>query len=394
MSRSYRITKAAILIAGLLLLSAISRSYVAAANLLHYQGRLTAGGDTPVPDGSYNVNFALYADSLSGAVLWEETATIETNNGLFSHALGSAAALPAGLFVEQDTLFMEITVEDEVVAPRSRLVGVPYTLSAAGLGVRRENGALAMRTTPDGHALALYDTSGNVTAQLHGDDAGELVLTDPSGPLTIEMRANLTGDDAVVLPESAISTDEMYNEPGLASTTYSAGVTLVTGVMNDLVTLDIAIPTAGYIVVQGKCYLRLSGTTGPNTALVQIDENEGGGSQFPYYQEAGLGGYVNTDVNFFPVFVSRVYYRQAGVHTFRMEGRANHPPPAVAVSWDHVLAATFFPTSYEEVKAVVSDPAGFDNPMPITFDPRTASERPGEYYEVDLRELERKAKKE
>jgi hypothetical protein len=379
--------------AGLTLPIIATRPQAAMPDLVHYQGRLTDSQANPLSDNDYLVVFALYTDSLAGNRLWQEEATIHTQSGLFSHTLGSGVSLPPGLFAENDALFLELTVEGEAISPRTRLVSQPYALAAGALSVDWDPGSPAMRTTTDGQALIVYDSTGQVSARLEGNDgAGKLILADARGSRSIEMRTDLTGDACVVLPDSSIDDEELLNEPGIAASTHSIGVTLVTGVMTDLVTVDINIPTAGYIVLYGKCYLQLSGTTGSNTALIQIDENEGGGSQFPYFQQAGLAGYVNTETNYFPVFVTRIYYKDAGGYTFRLEGRANNQPPALAQSWDHVLTAVFYPTSYEGVKAIVSDPAGFADPVPITFDPDTAPLREGTGYEVDLRELERKAR--
>ena len=153
-------------------------------------------------------------------------------------------------------------------------------------------------------------------------------------------------------------------------------------------------PTRGFqpTKLEGKCYVQLSGTTGPNIALVQIDEEEGGGSQFPYYTLAGLGGYVNSNESYFPVYVTRVYWKQQGIHYFRMEGRANHAPPAQARSWDHVLTATYYPTSYGVVSKVSTSPDGHPNAVPLDItDPQDPTGR-SRFYQMDLRYFEQQAK--
>jgi hypothetical protein len=135
----------------------------------------------------------------------------------------------------------------------------------------------------------------------------------------------------------------------------------------------------------------LSGTTGPNQALVQIDENEGGGSSFPYYTVAGLGGYVNTEINYFPIYVTRIYFKQKGSYVFRMEGHAEFGPPALVQSWDHVFTAIYYPTSYDKVLTLTSDPSGFSGAVPIQMLDSSGRDRSGLYYQVDLRELEQKS---
>ncbi len=295
---------------------AVSHGIAAASSLVSYQGRLTDSLGYPVPDSAYAVVFAVYADSVGGTPLWQESDTVETHSGLFEHLLGSGTAFQQALFRDNDHLFLQVTVDGGMVAPRTQLAEVPYALVAR----------------------------------------------------------------------------EARNEPGIAVSINTSVVPLSTGSMTDLVTVDITIPTDGYIVLHGKCYLLLSGTTGPNTAVVQIDENEGGGTSFPYYTIAGLGGYVNTQTSYFPVYVTRVYYKAAGTYTFRMEGNASHALPAEARSWDHVLTAIFYPTSYEGVKALTTHPVDFPGTVPLRFDDSAVSGRTGTYYEIDLRYYEQQSR--
>jgi len=182
-----------------------------------------------------------------------------------------------------------------------------------------------------------------------------------------------------------VNSSEILDEPGIAGYTNADQVELSTGEMADLVGIEITTPTDGYIILYGKCYLMLSGTTGANSARIQIDEIEGGVSQYPFYSQAGLSGYVNTGTNYFPINVTRTYYRQAGTYEFRLEGRVMISPPAIAQSWDHQLTAIFYPSSYGWVGGFTADPAGFPSAIPVRSD---SAERPDKGYEVDLRDLE------
>ncbi len=343
----------------------------AAPNVISYQGRLTDSSGVAVPDSSYSVIFAIYADSTGGPVLWEEGSSIETHNGMFSHQLGSLVPLPRWLFQDNDRLYLQLIVVGETVIPRTRLSGVPYAKTAAGLRVTDANDSLAIRTFADSHQVSIFDHEGKAALILRGE---------------------AVGNKAVVLPDSSINAEEMLDEPGIAVEANASLIPLPTGSMADLVTIKITIPTDGYIVLHGKCYVLLSGTTGANTALVQVDEHEGGGSNYPYYTVAGLGGYVNTSTNYFPVYVTRTYYKTAGTYTFRMEGRASYPIPAEAKTWDHILTAVFYPTSYEAVKQISSEPGDHPEAIPIILDNSADPQRRGTYYEMDLRYYERQAK--
>jgi hypothetical protein len=343
----------------------------AAPNLISYQGRLTDSSGVAVPDSSYGVVFGIYADSIGETSLWEESATITARDGLFSHRLGSVTSLPQSIFQDNDRLYLQITVGVETVVPRTRLSSVPYARTAANLSVTDTGGTPAIKTYADSHQVSIFG---------YGGDA------------TLVLRGGIVGDEAMVLPDASINSIEMLDEPGIAVETNSSLIPLPTDVMTDLVTVEITIPTDGYVLLHGKCYVLLSGTTGPNSAIVQIDENEGGNSQFPYYTQAGLGGYVNTSTNYFPAYATRTYYKAAGSYTFRMEGQASNPLPAEAKTWDHILTAVFYPTSYEGVKQISSEPGDHPEAVPIIIEESTNPGRSGIYYEMDLRYFEWQAK--
>ena len=355
-------------------ISATSSSAEAGApNTISYQGRLTDDSGSPVSDSTYPVAFALLADSIGGDPLWSESAVVTTVDGLFSHLLGSSESLPTILFEQYDQLFLELSIDGTPMTPRARLASVPYAQRAANLEVRDSDDTVAIKTFTEQHRLSIYDRSGQELMRLQGDSAG---------------------DGSVVLPDSSINSAELLDEPGITYDINVYPVMLVTMEMTDLAVVEIETPADGYIVLEGKCYFVLSGTTGPNTALVQIDETAGGGTQFPYYSVAGLSGYVNSGDCYFPVYISRVYYRPAGVYEFRMEGRASYPAPAEAWSWDHVLKATYYPTGYGVVSQVSDRPGENPSAVPVQItDPQNPQSR-DTYYQMDLRHNEGKSRTE
>lgn len=355
----------------IMLWALIPRMAPAAPDLIAYQGRLTDTAGISVADSSYAVVFAIYTDSIGGVPFWQESTSVSIRDGLFSHMLGSVTRLPQSIFQDNDRLYLEITVEEETALPRTRLTSVPYARTAASLNVKDENDSVAIKTFADGHQLSIFGYEGDAA----------LVL-----------RGGIIGDGAAELPDSSINSMEMLDEPGITVEKNVSLIPLPTGTMTDLVTVEITIPADGYIVLHGKCYVLFSGTTGPNTAHVQIDENEGGTSQFPYYTVAGLGGYVNTSTSYFPVYVTRTYYRTAGTYTFRMEGRASYSLPAEAKTWDHILTAVYYPTAYGWVKKISSERGDHPQAVPITIDALPDPNRTGTYYEMDLRYYELKAK--
>lgn len=332
------------------------------SSTLSYQGKLTDSVGNPVADSTYNVTFLLYPDSVAGSILWAENGTVTTTDGLFTYILGNSEPLTSSLFSENPNLYLEIRINNNPLLPRSSLSATGYAFTAGSLRLLDENGIPTVVTDPSNSSLIFYDST------------GVAMMFQPAA-----------GDTSVMLPNDAINAGEILNEPGVSTSINSNLVPLMTGEMQDLITITVEIPDDGYIVVQGKCYLLLSGTTGPNTATVQIDQNEGGGTNFPYFQIAGLSGYVNTGTNYFPVFLTRTYYKSKGTYTFRLEGRASYEPPAVAQSWDHILVATYYPTSYYGVQSVITNTDGIPAHL-LTPLERTDSSGM-QYYKIDWHQV-------
>ena len=360
-----------IIIVGALILALMYQSGYS-AHLISFQGVLTNNSGTPVIDSIYNVKFSIFTDSAAGQLLWSESAPINTRDGLFVHLLGTFTPLTDFIFQNYDAIFLELSVGGQTALPRQRMASTAFSASAGNLKMKDVNNRLAAITNANQHRLSIFDTTATEIIRFSGTD---------------------TSNQSVQLPESAIDYAEILDEPGLTAAINVNQVALFTGEMTDLVTIDITTPADGYILLHGKCYLLLSGTTGPNNAFVQIDDDENGPSEFPYYTVAGLGGYANIGTSYFPIYVTRVFFADAGTYTFRMEGRASFPPPAEARSWDHYLTAVYYPSAYSAVKSLVTSPSGFIDASRVTVLNRTDSKENGMYYEVDLRNLEKKPNK-
>ena len=250
----------------------------------------------------------------------------------------------------------------------------------------------------DGAYLLLNQEDGTSGISLFGGsttNGSEIHMYNAAGTQRIKLDADAAGNSAAQLPEGAISDTEIQDEPGIAADNNSQMVTL-TDEMLGLISLSITIPTSGYIVVEGKCYGKTLGTTGRNQGYVQIDETLGGNTDYPYYMQFGLGNHAGTATNFFPVYVTRVYQKSAGTYTFHMEGiaAASNAAGAVTETWDHMITATFYPTSYGSVSTLVSssEASQFENAIPetVTRTDLDGTKTTQTLYRVDLRELELK----
>jgi len=100
-------------------------------SLISFQGILRDGTGNPVVNGSYSVAFIIY-DAATGVppatdILWSETRSVTTSNGLFSVHLGASNPIPDSVF-EDTSVWLGITVPpDPEMTPRQQLVSVGYS---------------------------------------------------------------------------------------------------------------------------------------------------------------------------------------------------------------------------------------------------------------------------
>ena len=164
------------------------------AGSIPYQGTLTDKGGDPV-NGTVTMTFRLYASPTGGTALWEETQSIEVNNGLFNAFLGSLTPISESTW-EQPDLYLGVQIgSDNEMAPRELVSGLPVVEMAL--------------TVPDG---SITSTKAALT---HGDITGSgdvLTLTttpqiipslsfsiDTTSPQVIQLSVTL--DAATTSPE-------------------------------------------------------------------------------------------------------------------------------------------------------------------------------------------------
>jgi len=213
---------------------------------------------------------------------------------------------------------------------------------------------------------------------------------DVSGP-----AANLT----VNLPDSSIASQEILDEPGIASNRSTDVVTLTqqSTTMQNLVSVTITTPAPGYILVSGHGTLELTGTNGRNQAYMQIDEASGGGLLSSYYVLAGNGDYDKpTTHHYFTMSTQRVFFKPAGAYTFILEAQAHPENDGTAETRIELpnIFATYYPTSYGSVTTVLSSADAFEfrSATPVSTGGTAAAPAGSQqYYQVDLRELELRA---
>ena len=110
-----------------LLLLAGALAAQTARPLISVQGTLKDINGVTVADGERNFTFRLYTQATGGQHLWEETARVNVEGGIYSYNLGSEADLSPNDFAQ--TVYLGITVDGNELQPRTTLTYAPYALS-------------------------------------------------------------------------------------------------------------------------------------------------------------------------------------------------------------------------------------------------------------------------
>jgi len=125
-----------------------------APGLTHYQGRFTDTSGNPLA-GPIKLQFRIYDVETGGAALWTETHnSVPLTGGVASVLLGSLVTFPAVLF-DGGSRFLALTVNDQDLSPRLRIVSAPFAIEAARLEGKRAsdfepNGAVIALSVDDG----------------------------------------------------------------------------------------------------------------------------------------------------------------------------------------------------------------------------------------------------
>jgi hypothetical protein len=203
--------------------------------MINYQGRLTDTEGKPVPDSTYVVTFRIYDDSTFGAtLLWDETDTVTTQQGLFSVILGRNDPIPDSMFSEISTyLGIQLAGQGEMY-PRTRLIAVAYAYHALRSEIA-DTSEYALSAPPDDDwtidtsGFNIYRMTGNVgigtfpqykldvagTAQMTGfkmptdANAGYVLTSDASGIGTWQAGTFIPADYSVSQAKLKTATGEV-----------------------------------------------------------------------------------------------------------------------------------------------------------------------------------------
>ena len=95
--------------------------------MINYQGKLLQPSGAPVPDGGYNMQFAIYDVPTGSVALWfDNYSGVQVKNGLFSVLLGSAKPITETVFASADRYFGLTVGADPEMVPRQKIASVAF----------------------------------------------------------------------------------------------------------------------------------------------------------------------------------------------------------------------------------------------------------------------------
>lgn len=131
--------------AALSALFALPTKAASAPNITSYQGRLLNANGVPIATASASMIFEFYDSLGGGTCLYSNSSstcasatsrTVTLTDGLFSENLGDTAAgvpyaaIPDSVFGANAGVYLQITVNGEVLTPRKQFVAAPYAMNA------------------------------------------------------------------------------------------------------------------------------------------------------------------------------------------------------------------------------------------------------------------------
>ncbi len=398
--------KFALITSAVILIATSAPAYV--PSRIPYQAFLADGTGTPL-SGTYTFTFSIYDDGSGGVPYWTSgPRAVYVISGQLNYELGSNVPFPDSLF-DTSPRFLGVTIDpDPELKPRTEITSAMFALRAGwadsadgitgNLLTMTNFGGDTLKVQADRielldsyagfHTVWLGPVSFGSSLRLYNTSAG------PPVPNPVVIDGAHTQDLSVDFHEGAINSYEMWNEPGLAHNEVVVSNHTLGSTMQDLVTVTIDMPEDGYILLFGRCYVGVTGTTSSQGGYIQVDDGAGGGLEVPSYTFAGANGFPDAGVTaWWPVTTDRIFFRNKGTYTFRLEGQRWTSNGTVGV-WNPVLTAVYLSTAYGTVAGTVpsSEAAGFESVKAVSaVGDETTDPAEQNLVQVNLAELEHRA---
>lgn len=361
-------------------------SFAQAPRLINFQGYVTNSAGVPITDGNHAFDFKIYNVLSGGSPLWQENGVSKsTIDGLFTVELGSPSPFSPTLFVNNGaSLYLEVTVDAQVQAPRTHLIGVPFAETASNLnGQSPYTGGTGYRTYPFEARFSTFGEDGQEQIRLWGEEYGEVLLFDNSpqnnlvamltageptgGKLSlgvdsvfpvIHLDATLSGNNSVQLPPGSISSLETQAEAGVANHIGSVFFTSLDSTQYDykIDSLTITIPTDGFVELTAGCYINTTHVEGtPTDIFVGISKTQNIDYFVPGCVVVGISNARPTGNERVPAYSTRLYAEEAGTHTYYLVAERNLGGTNNTNIANPSIVAKFYPTAYGSVTTTSFD---------------------------------------
>ncbi|HWL92782.1 MAG TPA: hypothetical protein VNT79_04545 [Phycisphaerae bacterium] len=209
--------------------------------------------------------------------------------------------------------------------------------------------------------------AGGNTTRMTLDGTGRLGIgITPTATLHV---GGVGGDDSVKLPNEAINSVEMFDEPGVASDVEGVIATALSPSIQPIRTRAIDVPAPGFVLVIGSCQATANHVNGTaSSANFGVSDT----TSFPASQDVGVSlpsGAATGGYNWAVTVHGLFEVTTAGSHTFRMLAEENGAEWSAS---ELQLTLVYFPTSYGTVDPTIIGGPGDDDLEP-TFDSATES---------------------
>jgi hypothetical protein len=236
----------------------------------------------------------------------------------------------------------------------------------------KATGALELRSVggANGGRIKVRDDSGTLTVDIRGGESRpSLTLTGPGSAAVIDL--SLSGDGSVQLPNDAISSIEMLDEPGVASDK-NTGLAVTLSVEDAIYVPESAVidcPADGYCLVIGTCQVTVPHVNGTGDRLTFGVSDDG--AAFPPNQDVSVRIPSNAAEGSwdYAVTVHGLFEVSAGSNAFFL--LATREYGVVSEVFDTQLSIVYIPTAYGTVDPTFAGDGSWPDSAGISSPPQT-----------------------
>jgi trimeric autotransporter adhesin len=142
------------------MLVSFSSLHAQAPRTFSYQGVLTDGSGTFIPDGNHSLTIRLYETASGGSAVYEESQNVAVIKGIFNTVIGSITPIPDSLPFDR-AYFLGVSIDGGTeLVPRTAMSAAPYALFAKTAGV-----ADSLSSNVTGVVISVNNQSGKLAFQ-------------------------------------------------------------------------------------------------------------------------------------------------------------------------------------------------------------------------------------